>query len=82
MYDYTARHSYPGQNQKEVCDFCGCCFRVETMLQDGHNESEEYYCPECRKEFRTRACISPVVTLISKRTDGRTCLYTEFTEKK
>jgi hypothetical protein len=39
--------------------------------QKGHEESEEYYCPECRKEYRMRASNSPRVTLIKPRTDGR-----------
>lgn len=77
MYDYTARHSYPGRSFNETCSFCGCIFRVDTQLQDGHNESEEYYCPECNKEYGIRACISPQVTLISSRTDGRTCKCSE-----
>ncbi len=75
MNDYTARNPYPDKDYTMMCDFCGCNFRVQTQRQDGHNESEEYYCPECSKEFRTFACISPSVTLISKRTDGRTCKY-------
>ena len=75
MNDYTARNPYPDKDYEEICNFCGCIFRVQTQRQDGHNESEEYYCPECDNEFHTYACMSPLVTLISKRTDGRTCKY-------
>ena len=56
----------------ETCGFCGCIFRVDAPELRGHMESEEYYCPECHSEYRTRASNTPHVTLISGRTDGRT----------
>lgn len=73
--DWTARNPYLGSDHQETCDFCGCKFRVQVELQDGHNESEEYYCPDCHKEYRTRACITPRVTKMSGRTDGKTIKY-------
>ena len=76
MSNWTAMNSYNDQNQVETCDYCGCVFRMQNQLQDGHNESEEYYCPECHKEFRIRANNTPRVTLITKRTDGKTDNYT------
>ena len=75
MSNWSATHAYPDKDYDMTCDYCGCVFNVKTQLQDGHNESEEYYCPECNQEFRTRACISPTVTLISERTDGEKSQY-------
>ena len=72
MSNWTATHPYKDKDVHESCDYCGCVFRMESQLQDGHNESEEYY---CGKEFKIRACITPRVTLISKRTDGKTDRY-------
>ncbi|WP_064202805.1 hypothetical protein [Brevibacillus brevis] len=77
MSDWTARNPYPAGDYTETCDFCGCKFRVQVSKQDGHNESEEYYCPDCRKEFRVRASMTPQVTKINDRTDGRTIRYNE-----
>lgn len=56
----------------QTCSFCGAVFHVEVPGQKGHEESEEYYCPECGTEYRTRASNSPRVTLVSPRTDGLT----------
>lgn len=75
MSNWTATHPYDDKDWEITCDYCGCVFRMESQLQDGHNESEEYYCPECHKEFKIRACITPQVTLISKRTDGKNDMY-------
>ena len=43
-----------------------------------HNELEEYYCPDCGKEFRVRANNTPHVTKVSSRTDGRDIKYDDF----
>lgn len=75
MSDWTARNPYLGSDDQETCNFCGCVFRVVVSLQDGHNESEEYYCPDCHKEYRTWACNTPRVSKISDRKDGRTVKY-------
>ncbi|XRG80732.1 hypothetical protein V5E38_10700 [Rossellomorea sp. GAMAL-10_SWC] len=75
MSDWAARNPYLDSNDKETCNFCGCVYRVEVTQQAGHNELEEYYCPDCQKEYKTRASISPRVTKISDRNDGRTVKY-------
>lgn len=67
-----AAKGYEKDNFEQTCDCCGAKFNVSVPGQKGHEESEEYYCPECRKEFRCRASNSPRVTLISNRTDGLT----------
>lgn len=56
----------------QTCDCCGAEFHVEVPGQKGHEESEEYHCPECYYEYRTRASNTPSVRLISPRTDGKT----------
>ena len=60
---------------EQTCDYCGCVFRVDVPGQKGHEEPEEYYCPECKKEYKTRASNSPRSSLLKKRTDGRTDMY-------
>lgn len=56
----------------EACSYCGAVYHVVVPGQKGHEELEEYYCPECYTQSRVRASNSPQVTLISPRTDGRT----------
>lgn len=75
MSDWSARNPYLGSDDQKTCSFCGCVFRVIVSLQDGHNESEEYYCPDYHKEYKTRACNTPMVTKISGRTDGKETMY-------
>lgn len=72
MSDWSSRNAYLGRDTEEKCNYCGCVYRVVVSLQDGHNETEEYYCPDCHKEYKTRACNSPLVSKISGRTDGKT----------
>ena len=60
------------------CHFCGSILRVDAPELRGHMESEEYYCPECRTEYRTRASNTPSVTVVNGRTDGRTINIYEF----
>lgn len=60
MSDYTAKNSYLASDDVETCS-CGCIFEVIVSQQDGHNESEEYYCPDCRKQYKTWASLSPTV---------------------
>lgn len=72
MSNWSATIPYSGMSFKETCPYCGCVYKVETQLQDGHNDREEYWCPECSYEKTIRACITPTVTKISGRTDGRT----------
>jgi hypothetical protein len=59
----------------ETCDNCGAGFEVVAPGQKGHEESEEYNCPECKKTFTIRASNSPRVRLLSARTDGKTDYY-------
>lgn len=73
--DWLATHAYLDYDEIEVCDNCKCQFRVRAYKQAGHNETEEYQCPDCRKIFYRRACISPEVQKISDRTDGKTDLF-------
>jgi Zn finger protein HypA/HybF involved in hydrogenase expression len=61
---------YQKDDFEQTCDCCGAVFQVVVPGQSGHEEPEEYYCPECHKEFKCRASNSPRVSLISKRTDG------------
>ena len=75
MTDWGTKNSYNGGTKKETCNYCGCEFEVSIQLQDGHNEAEEYYCPNCKKEFHVRACISPEVRKLKNRTDGKTNNY-------
>ena len=39
---------------------------VTVLLQDGHNEMEEYFCPNnsCDNKFSVRACCTPEVSLV------------------
>ena len=68
---YDAAHGYIKDDFIQPCDVCGAKFRVVVPGQKGHEEPEEYYCPECGKEYYVRASNTPSVTLISKRTDGK-----------
>lgn len=64
--------SYQEDDFEQTCDSCGATFKVIVPSQKELNEPEEYYCPECHKEFKCRASNSPRVSLVSKRTDGLT----------
>lgn len=65
--------SYPYQKGKfeQECS-CGAKFEVTVPGQVGHEEPEEYFCPECLFMYKTRASNTPAVRLISPRTDGKT----------
>ena len=68
MYDWSSRNSYldKANSGVQVCPKCGCTMSVTVMLQDGHNEIEEYCCPNklCDSKFSVRACNTPDVKLI------------------
>lgn len=63
---------------EQTCHFCGCVFEVNAPYLEGHMESEEYYCPICREEYRTRASNTPSTRVIKDRTDGRRITVYEF----
>ena len=73
--DWTTTHQYLDYEEIETCDNCGCKFKVKAYKQAGHNDMEEYHCPDCRKIFRRRACNTPEVQKISDRTDGKTEIF-------
>ena len=74
--------SYSKRDSEKTCDFCGCKFRLIVPGQKGHEEREEYWCPECGKQFKTRASLSPRVDKIEDRTDGREISYSAWKEQQ
>ena len=62
---------YEKQRFIQECS-CGAKFEVIVPGQEGHEESEEYFCPECLLMYKTKASNTPDVKLKSKRTDGNT----------
>ena len=73
--DWTTTHQHIDYDEEETCDNCGCKFRVRAYKQAGHNETEEYRCPDCKKTYQRRACNTPEVSKISDRTDGKTEMF-------
>ena len=63
---------YQKRKSDQTCDYCGAVFEVVVPGQLGHNEREEYRCPECNKKYQCRGSNSPDVSLKCPRTDGRT----------
>ena len=64
-----------GNSEEGVCDYCGAKFKAIITRQSGHNEREDYNCPDCNKRYSARASLPIKVTLISPRTDGKTDKY-------
>lgn len=68
MYDWLGSNRYEDRSKsgKKICPKCGCTMEVVVMVQDGHNENEEYCCPNpsCDEKFSVRACNAPYVRLI------------------
>jgi hypothetical protein len=60
MNDWTARNPYLDGEGEVRCE-CGCIFKVSIIKQDGHNEREKYYCPDCNKEYSAMASLPPRV---------------------
>jgi hypothetical protein len=60
MSDWAARNSYLDDEDEIRCK-CGCLFRVSIIKQAGHNEREEYYCPDCNEEYSAMASLPPRV---------------------
>ena len=73
--DWTTTHKYLDYDAIEICDNCGCNFRGVAYKQSGHNDTEEYQCPDCKKIFKRRACNTPDVYKISDRTDGKNAWF-------
>ena len=64
-------NGYEKSNFVKECSY-GATFNVSVPGLEGHEESEEYFCPECLCMYTVRASNSPTVRLISPRTDGKT----------
>ena len=73
--DWSSTNSYIDYDGIETCNNCGCKFRVISYKQAGHNEPEEYQCPDCKKVYLIRACNTPTVQKISDRTDGKNDIF-------
>ena len=64
-------YPYEKENFDMICEKCGCSFNVYVQGQEGHEEKENYYCPECHNKYTCRASLPPKVTLLKPRTDGK-----------
>lgn len=63
---HAAKYPYHAEDFEINCPKCGAKNRVSVTKQDGHNESEEYYCAGCKAEIgRISASITPTTTLVS-----------------
>jgi uncharacterized Zn-finger protein len=61
----------------QSCAYCGARYEVFVTRQAGADEHEEYDCPECGKGYGTHAALPPLVSLLSRRTDGKDDVYQE-----
>lgn len=62
---------------RQTCGFCGCIFRVAitwplSYSYKPNQDTQAYTCPECQRDSSVRSSSAPQLTLLSKRTDGRT----------
>lgn len=73
--DYASTHTAMGEDA-QTCENCGAEYLISVPKQSGHNEREEYYCPECNKKYYVRASL-PInnIRLIKSRTDGKSDKY-------
>jgi DNA-directed RNA polymerase subunit RPC12/RpoP len=69
---YETSYGYEKDRFDQTCSNCGAVFEVTVPGQKGHEESEEYFCPECSNMYKIRASNSPETKLKSPRTDGKT----------
>lgn len=65
---------------EQTCGYCGCVFRVEitwlvSYSYKPNRDTQVYSCPECCRDSRVKTSTEPHLTLISRRTDGRTGLW-------
>lgn len=58
---------YGSNNDFEEQCKCGCRFMVHAPQLEGHNETEEYKCPKCGKEFTTKACVTPRTDILEEK---------------
>lgn len=71
-------NTYPTPSDfQQTCGYCGCVFRVEITWRTSYSykadrDTQVYSCPECQRASTIKTSSVPQVTLISKRTDGRT----------
>ena len=61
----------------QSCAYCGARYEVLVSRLPGADEHEEYECPECGKGYSTHAALPPLVSLLTKRTDGKNDRYQE-----
>lgn len=62
---WASAHEYLADTFEKVCVNCGKRNKVEVSKQDGHNESEEYYCVHCGKQMGTvRSSNTPKTTIV------------------
>ena len=45
------------EERSHACDNCGTEPSITYARQAGHNESEEYFCPECNKMYPVRSSL-------------------------
>ncbi|MEN8941107.1 hypothetical protein [Acinetobacter baumannii] len=62
---------YSKDRREETCSYCGAIYIVDIPGLLGHEEREEYFCPECSHVNFARASNSPRVSLVKARTDGK-----------
>lgn len=59
--EWSVTHQYLDYSGEEICENCGCKFHIKVFKQAGHNEREEYRCPDCGKAYFIRACNTPEI---------------------
>ena len=69
-------HSLTATHFSHTCGYCGCVFRVDVTWKISYSykaphDIKVYACPECLRDSRIKTSTEPQVTLISRRTDGR-----------
>lgn len=62
---WASTHEYLDNTFEEICKNCGQKNKVEVSKQEGHNEPEEYYCANCRKQMgAVSASNTPKTTIV------------------
>ncbi|QSA97658.1 hypothetical protein [Methylococcus sp. EFPC2] len=78
----SPEHRLSTANFRHTCGYCGCVFRVDITWQAAYHSkavslTKPYSCPECRRDSRVKTSTEPRITLVSKRTDGRSDYFPE-----